>query len=160
MTQNNQSPNRDEWLAHFADQALGGEVDDLAAAGSDPEMRALAEIILRLKHAFPKEQPNAASMKRIQAGVLSRWRAEEQKKARRPQFLRMDWLSQFRRPQFAAALAMVVLAAILIVAVPYLFAGGASVAGVAGAEAPLQIIVYILLGVLIAAAVWYLRRKS
>jgi hypothetical protein len=160
MTRDNQSTNRDERLAAFANQVLEGKANDLSAVGSDPEMRTLAETILRLNRAFPKEGPDPASAKRIQARVISQWRDEQQKKARWLNFLRPGWLIQFRRPQFVMAVAVIAVIGILIVVAPILFTGGGPITASAGLEAPLGIIAVIFLGVLIVAAVWLLRRKS
>ncbi|MEW5939116.1 MAG: hypothetical protein AB1750_05605 [Chloroflexota bacterium] len=158
MTRDNQSTNRDEWLASFTDQVLAGQTDAAPMDSSDSEMRALAETILRLQRAFPKREPDSASIKRIQTGVLDWWRLEERKKARWSKFLRPDWLVQLRRPQFAMALTVIVIVGILIVAAPYLTAGSEWTTG--AADLPSSLIPWLLLGIVIAVAFWLARRKS
>jgi hypothetical protein len=163
MTRDNQSTDHDERLAAFANQVLDGEVNDpstLSAIGPDPEMRALAETILRLSRAFPNEGPDPASAKRIRARVVSRWRDERQKKARWFKFLRPEWLIQFRRPQFVVAVAMVAVIGFLFVVIPYLSASGDPITGTAGAGSSLNIITWIILGILVVLTAWLLRRKS
>ncbi|MBI3162225.1 MAG: hypothetical protein HYZ23_06930 [Chloroflexi bacterium] len=158
MTRDNQPINRDEWLAAFADQALEDRVDDLSTVGSDPEMRALAETILRLKHAFPKEELSLASIQRKQANVLERWRGERQKKASWLNFTRLDWLSPSRRRQLAMTAALVAVVGILVVVTPILFSGGA-VTGSAGLGTQVGMFMWIMLGILVVAFLWLLRRK-
>jgi hypothetical protein len=159
MTRNNQPNNRDEWLASFTDQVLVGQTDVLPVDGSDPEMRALTDTILRLKNAYPKREPDPASLKRIHAGVMARWRSEQEKKARWPNILRFDWLAQFMRPRFAMALAVVVVIGILIVAAPYLTNGG-DLPGAAGSDSQASFLLWILLAILVAVVIWLTRRKS
>ncbi len=157
MTRDNQPFNLDEWLASFADQALEDRVDDLSSTvGSDPAMRALAETILRLKHAFPKEELSQASIKQMRANLLVRWRAEQKRGASWLRFLRLDWPS--RRSQLATTAALAVVVVILIVAIPILFSSGLITAS-AGSETPISLSMWILLGVLVVVFLWLLNRK-
>jgi hypothetical protein len=156
MIKDNQSYNRDEWLASFTDQVLVGEADASPMDGSDSDTRALAETIVRLHSAYPKREPDPVMLKRIQSQVLKQWRIEEEKKARRPAFLREDWLSFFRRPQFALAVAALAIIGIIVLAGPTVITGG-EVSGTAGAS---SIVTWTLFALLVIAAFWYSRRKK
>ncbi len=62
MTRPDPSKNQDDWLADFTDQILNGGSDDLPADGAhDPELRAMAETLLRLKRAFPDQEADPAA---------------------------------------------------------------------------------------------------
>jgi len=158
MTRNDPSLNRDKWLADFADQALDGKVDNLSTIGSDPEMRSLADTLLRLKNAFPTEKLESASVKRMQARILERWRREEQKKTRWFKFFQFGWLTQSQRQQFGMAFAVIAIVAILLLATPTLFFGS-EITGSGGFGLPPNAFLWIALGALIVAIVWLLRRK-
>ncbi len=158
MTRNNPSIHPDEWLADFADQILDGKTDSPPADGPDPETRALAGTLLRLKHALPKQELDSALVKRIQARVLKKWRDEEQKKPRWLDVFRLDWLSLSNRRSFGLALAAIVLAGILVVTVPILFSNSGPLSASAGIARP-GAFIWIALGVLVVSIGWLLRRK-
>jgi len=158
MTRDNPSPNLDERLAAFADEVLNGQADNASAAGSDPEMRALAETVLRLKRAFPKEEPVPAAIKRMENNIMARWREEQRKKSPWRDFIRMNWLTPPQRTRLATVAAWGALALILIAALPFLFSSGSLTAS-AGSEAPMGPSFWIFLGILIIAFFWLLRRK-
>ncbi len=123
MTRDNQSTNLDERLAAFTDLALDGRADDASVIGFDPELRALAETILRLKNAFPKEEVSQASAKRLYDRMLVRWRSERQKRMPWADFFRLEWLTLPQR-RLATAAAWAVAAAVLAIALPVLFPNG------------------------------------
>lgn len=158
MTRINQPNPQDDWLADFADQVLDGRISDLSAIESpDPEMRLLAETVLQLKTAFPAQAADAASAKRVQARIMSHARDEEQRRARWNKFSASEWFAQKRpRVAVAAMLAMLVLA---VVTGPALFTGGGSMVGTAGNGISLGWVLWLLLGVLILAALWLTRKK-
>ncbi len=158
MTKNDSSPIQDAWLADFTDRMLNGEINDLPADGPDPEMRALAGTLLQLNRAFPKQEMDPASVKRMQAQVLKRWREEQQKSPRWREIFRLDWLTPSRRQQYGMAFAMLAIAGILIVSTPFLFSNSGPISASAGSES-VGIFVWIVLGILGAAIVWLLRRK-
>jgi hypothetical protein len=158
MTRNDPSTPQDAWLADFTDQLLNGEINDLPADGPDPEMRALAGTLLRLKNAFPKQELDQSSVKRMKAQVLKRWQEEEQKRPRWVEIFRLDWLTPSRRQQFGMAFAALAIVGILIVAAPFLFSSSELTAS-AGSE-PGGTVVWIVLFALIVAIAWLLRRKS
>ncbi len=158
MTRNDPSLRQDAWLADFTDQMLNDDIEDLPASVSDPEARALAETLLRLKHAFPEQEMDPALMKRMRERVLKKWQEEERKKFRWPRIFRLDWLTPSRRRQFGMAFAVIVVAGILIVTAPYLFSSGDPIAASAGSGLP-SLLAWIALGVLIAFIGWLLRRK-
>jgi hypothetical protein len=158
MTRNDPSIPKDIWLADFADQVLNGDSNDLPANDPDPEMRALAGTLVRLKLAFPKQELDPASVKRMQAQVLKRWREEQQTRPRWLEVFQLNWLTPSRRQQFGMAFALVAIAGILIVAAPLLFSAGGPISASAGAEMP-GAFVWIALGVLVVSVGWLLRRK-
>lgn len=158
MTRDNQSPTLDERLASFADQALDGQVDDPSTIGSDPEMRALAETVLRLKHAFSKEELSQASVKRLREDVLVRWRDEQQAEPTWRKFIRLDWLTPNKRSRLTMTMAWAAMAVILIVAIPILFSSG-PLAASAGSEAPIAPYIWVFLGLLVLVFFWLFRRK-
>lgn len=159
MTKKDPSTPQDAWLADFTDRMLNGEINNLPADGPDPEMRALASTLLRLNRAFPKQELDPASVKRMQAQVLKRGREEQQKSPRWMEIFRLDWLTPSRRQQYGMAFAMLAIASILIVSAPYLFSNSGSIPASAGSE-PFGAFIWIALGVLGIAFVWLLRRKS
>lgn len=157
MTRNNPSFPQDEWLANFTDQLLDGETDALPTDNPDPEMRALAGTLLRLRHAFPQQELDPASAKRMQAQVLKRWREEQKQKPRWLEIFRLNWLTPSRRRQFGMAFAMIVIAGILV-AVPFLFSTSGPLSASAGSEMS-GAFVWIALGILVVSIGWLLRRK-
>ena len=158
MTRNDPSNPQDTWLAGFTDQILNGDMYDLPDNGPDPEMRALAGTLLRLKRAFPKQELDPASVKRMQAQVLERWREEQQKRPRWLEVFQLAWLTPSRRQQFGMAFAMIAIAGILIVAAPFLFSSSGPISASAGSEMS-GAFVWIVLGVLVVSIGWLLRRK-
>jgi hypothetical protein len=159
MTRDNQSPNLDERLSAFTDQVLDGQADDLSAIGSDLEMRALAETVLRLKRAFPKEELNRAAIQRLQEDVLVRWRDERQKKTPWLDFFRMEWLMPPQRTRLVTVVAWAAVAAVLIVALPMILLSSDSLTASAGSQTPMGLSLWIFLGILVVALFWLLRRK-
>ncbi len=158
MTRNDSSNREDTWLTDFADSILDGEADSPPAAAPNAEALALAESLLRLKRAFPKQELDSASVKRMRAQVLEKWR-EEQKKPRWTDIFRLDWLTPTRRQQAGMAFAMLVLASILIVSAPFLFSNGVSLTAAAGTKIPGAAIGVALVALLVVL-VLLLRRKS
>ena len=158
MTRNDSSTQEDTWLADFADSILDGEADSPPAAAPNAEALAQAEALLRLKRAFPKQELDSASVKRMRAEVLEKWR-EEQKKSRWTDIFRLDWLTLTRRQQAGMAFAMLVLAGILIVSSPFLFSSNGSLTAAAGTKIPGAAIGVALVALLVALFL-LLRRKS
>lgn len=158
MTRNDSSTQEDTWLADFADSILDGEADSPPAAAPNAEALAQAEALLRLKRAFPKQELDSASVKRMRAEVLEKWR-EEQKKSRWTDIFRLDWLTPTRRQQAGMAFAMLVLAGVLIVSAPFLFSSNGSLTAAAGTKIPGAAIGVALVALLVALFL-LLRRKS
>lgn len=159
MNKNEQSIHQDEWLADFTDQMLDGETSNPLVTGSDPEMRALTDTLLRLKNAFPKQELDPASVKRMQAKVLERWHREEEKKSRWAALFQAEWLTRSRRQQFGMAFAMIAIAGILILTAPLLFQSGDPLTASAGSEMT-GTFLWIALGTMVVIAAWLLSRKS
>lgn len=158
MTRNDPSTTQDAWLVDFTDQMLNGKTDSLPADGPDPETRALADTLLRLKRAFPEQELDSASMKRMQARVMERWREEQAKSPRWAEIFRLDWLAPSRRQQFGMAFAVLVVTGLVIVAVPLLLSNSGSLPASAGSETP-STFVWIVLGVAAISIAWLFRRK-
>ena len=160
MTRPDPSKNQDDWLADFTDQILNGGSDDLPVDGaSDPEMRALAETLLRLKRAFPEQELDPASVKRMQARVMERWREEQEKSPRWKEIFRLDWLTPSRRQQFGMAFAVLAIASLVIITAPLLFSNSGTLPASAGSETN-STFFWIVLGVAAISIVWLFRRKS
>lgn len=159
MTRPDPSKNQDDWLADFTDQILNGGSNDLPVDGaSDPEMRALAETLVRLKRAFPDQQADPSAVKRMQKQVLYQYEQEKQGKSSWLDAIRQAWQTPLHRRQLGMAFAMIVLAGVLIVTAPLLFSGNGSMTATAGTGTSTIItwIALILLGVCLG---WLLRRK-
>lgn len=159
MTNNEHSIHQDEWLADFTDQILDSETSSPPATGPDPEMRALAGTLLRLKNAFPKQDLNPASAKRMQVQVLERWAKDEEKKSRWTTLFQPDWLTSSRRQQLGMAFAIITIAGILILAAPLLLQSGDQLTASAGSEMT-GTFLWIALGAVVITLAWVLSRKS
>jgi hypothetical protein len=158
MTRNDSSNREDTWLTDFADSILDGEADSPPAAAPNAEALALAEALLRLKRAFPKQELDSATVKRMRAEVLEKWRAE-QKKPRWTDIFRLDWLTPTRRQQAGMAFAMLILAGIFIFSAPFIIPDDESLTAAAGTNLPGVAIGLGLVALLIALFLM-LRRKS
>jgi hypothetical protein len=158
MTRDDSNQNPEKLLADLADRMLNEGIDQLPAQDLDPETRALAETLLRLKRAFPREELDSPRVKELEKRVLRKW--DEMKNRRKNWFepIRDAWQTPARRPQFAMALAVIVIAGVLVLAGPLLLAGGDSVTGTAGREFSGNY-VWLLLIFLVACLGWLLRRR-
>lgn len=159
MNKNEQSTRQDEWLADFTDQILNDESSGPFLTGSDPEMRALADTLLRLKNAFPKQDLDPALVKRMQVQVLEQWRRDREKKSRWASLFQPDWLTSFRRQKFGMAFVLIVIAGILMLAAPLLFQSGDPLTASAGSEMT-GAYLWIALSAVVLIAAWLLSRKS
>ncbi|MFZ5857066.1 MAG: hypothetical protein ACOYZ6_09550 [Chloroflexota bacterium] len=159
MTRNDPSTTQDAWLTDFTDQILNGKTDSLPADGTDPETRALANTLLRLKRAFPEQELDLASVKRMQARVMERWREEQEKSPRWREIFRLDWLTPSRRQQFGMAFAVLAIASLVIITAPLLFSNSGTLPASAGSETN-STFLWIVLGVAAISIVWLFRRKS
>lgn len=158
MTKIDPSAQEDAWLTDFTDSILDGEADSPPAAAPNPEALALAESLLRLKHAFPKQELDSASVKRMRTEILERWR-EEQKKFRWTDIFRLDWLTPTRRQQAGMTFAMLALVGILIVSAPFLLSDGGSLSAAAGSKV-FNAAIWLALGLLAVILFLLSRRKS
>jgi hypothetical protein len=158
MTRNDPSKNQDTWLADLTDQILNGGKDDLPVDGPDPEMRALAGTLVRLKRAFPKKELDPVAVKRMEKQVLKKWDEERNRKPGWLESIQQAWQVPSNRRQFGVAFALIAMAGILILAAPLLFSGNGSVTATAGSDASGSFI-WIVLVVLGVCLGWLLRRK-
>lgn len=159
MTRNDPSTTQDAWLTDFTDQILNGKTDSLPADGPDPETRTLADTLLRLERAFPEQELDSASVKRMQARVMERWREEQKKSPRWKEIFRLDWLTPSRRQQFGMAFVVLAIAGLVIITAPLLFSNNGSLPATAGSETN-STFLWIVLGVAAISIVWLFRRKS
>lgn len=158
MTRTNLPNLQDEWLANFADQVMDGKVNDLSTVDADADMRVLADTILRLKAAFPAEAADAASMKRVQARVMTHAREEQERKARWNKFTGTEWFAQ-RRPRLAMTVALAALV-LAVVTGPTLFSATAPNTTIGTAiNSSLGWILLTLAGVVLAIGLWMTRKK-
>lgn len=159
MTSNDTFKSKDSWLADFADQILDGEMDSLPANSPDAETRALADILLRLKHAFPKQELDPASAQRMQTQIMDKWREEQNQTTHWAKIFQSEWMTSSRRQQLGMAFAMLVIASVLIVTVPILFSSNQATTASAGSEVN-SMSLWIVLGIAAVLLLWLFRRKS
>lgn len=148
---------QDEWLADFADQVLDGRINNLSAITVEPGMLRLAETILQLKNAFPEQPADTASLRRVQAQVMARVRAEQRQRERWNRLIGGEWLMP-KRPRLAIA-ATLTLLLLAVMAGTALFTGNGTMAGSAGTGGMLGWVTWIILGLLMAGIFWLARRK-
>lgn len=158
MTRTDPTSQEDAWLADFTDSILDGEAGSPPESAPNAEALALAESLLRLKRAFPKQELDAASIKRMRSEIMEKLREEKRKKPRWTDIFRLD-LGSARRQQAGLAFAMLILAGMVILSAPFLFSNGGSLTAAAGMNIPGAAIG---LGLVVLAVVLYLllRRKS
>ena len=159
MTNPNPTREQNEWLADFADRILEGRPADPSVAGSDPEMQALAHVLLRLNRAVSAKDPEAAVAKRMHGQILRKWRQEEQNKTNSwIEMLRLNWLVPSRRRQVGWTLAVIAVAGVLFLSFQVLAPGTGSMTATAGLD--LQgIFLWFIPLLAVVAMVWLLRRK-
>jgi len=150
MSQPNQpNPTPDDLLADFTDRVLNGKTS-VPASPADVELRALEEMVLRLKGSLPPEAPDPQTLKRMQADFKVRARKAG---ASTPSV----WQS-LRPPQrLALAFAGAMLATLLIV-FPFLPSISDPVQGTAGLQ-PQDAILLASVGCVIVLLFWVRRRK-
>jgi len=160
MTNSNLPLNQDDWLADFTDQALAGRPADPSAAGADVEAQALANMVLRIKHAFPPEELEAAAVKRMHRETLARWRTEQQSRKKSwTDIFHLDWLvAPNGRNQVGWSLTVIAIAGLFILALPVITSGNSNITGSAGAQLR-GVVSWIIPLAVILAMVWLLRRK-
>ena len=158
MTKNNTSLNQDTWLADFTNKILNGEKADLPVNSPDPEMRALTGTLVQLKRAFPKHELDPASIKRMEAQIMKKWREEKVDRPNWIESIRLFWLAPPHRQQVGMAFAMIAIAGILILVTPLLFLDSGSTTATAGSTTG-GTLVWIVLGMLGVCLVWLMRRK-
>ncbi len=141
------SQNLDDQLADFTDRVLAEKTTALA---SDPELRQAEELILRLKQAYPEQVLEEKAVKRLQADFKTR--------LRKANSARPGWRSQQTRQRIGLALAAAAVLVALVIFAPFLFTSSGNVQGTAGLQ-PQSIGWLIGLGVVLALAIWLVRRK-
>lgn len=155
MYQPNESTQKDNELADFADRVLQGKAD-LAASTPDEELISLEKTLLRLTDAFPPEPLEDAKVKQMLVRLKVRARREEEAAAK-PSFWKrvFDLQSNLQVGLLVAAAAVVALIVISIPAVQQ--PTDSSVAGTAISGSSLFIVAG-LVGVLIIIY-WISRRR-
>ena len=159
MTNPNPTREQNEWLADFADRILEGRPADPSATGSDPEMQALAHVLLRLNHALSPKDPEAAVARRMHGEILRRWRKEEQSRPKSwIEMLRLNWLAPSRRSQLGWALAVIAVAGALVFSFQAIAPGAGSMTATAGLDLP-GIFLWFIPLLAVTGMIWLLRRK-
>ena len=168
MTQpQNHNKTIEDQLADFTDRILADKQveQDEATLAPDPELRALEQTSLRLKHAFGNEPPEEAAIQRMQRNIIKQWKQEQaeasqsiwQKWFKYFKAPEQKWQSQSSRQRFSMAVSFAVIAVLLLVAIPLLNGPTSNQPGASGQNC--NSIALIVVGGLILLAVWLFRRK-
>lgn len=159
MTRDDSTKHQDAWLADTADQILNGEIDELPVNGPDPETRALAGTLLRLKRAFPSPDLDPGTVRRMEKQILKRWETEKQRKPGWLDSLRQTWQMSTHRQQYSMAFTMIAIAGLVILAAPLLFSGSGDMTATAGTQINGNFI-WIVLFLLAVCLGWFVNRRS
>lgn len=152
----NESTEKDNKLADFADRVLEGKLD-LTASTTDEELLGLEKTILRLTDAFPPEPLEDAKVKQMLVRLKARARREEEETAAKPSFWKRLFDIQ-SNPQVGLLFAVAAVLVLMVVSIPALQeAPGSSVSGTAFSGGSL-ITVAGLVGILLVFY-WISRRK-
>jgi hypothetical protein len=116
MHRPNETTEKDNELADYADRLLSGK-DDPSASTPDEELLSLEKTILRLTDALPKEPLGEVKAKQMLVRLKSRMKREEEQKASTPSFWKRLFDLQ-SNPQMGLILAAVTVAVLAIVVFP------------------------------------------
>jgi LPXTG-motif cell wall-anchored protein len=157
----------EDQLAEYTDSILNDQdfKQDEATFAPDPELRALEETALRLKHSFGNDDPDEVAIQRMHNNIVREWR-QEKAKASQPfwqkwiQMLKpseQKWQSRQSRQRFSMALSLTVLVVLMLVSIPFLNTTGSNQPAAGGQN--FSAVVLIALGGLILLGLWLFRRK-
>ena len=129
MNQKNESIEKDNELADFADRILKGRMEPPAST-SDEELLSLERTLLRLTDAFPQDPLDDAKSKQMLVRLKARMRREEEERAAQPSFWKR--LFDFQaNPQVGLLVAVAAIVVLAIVALPSVQPQGSAVSGTA-----------------------------
>jgi hypothetical protein len=129
MNQKNESIEKDNELADFADRALKGRMES-SASTSDEDLLSLERTLLRLTDAFPPEPFDEARSKQMLVRLKARMRREEEELAAKPSFWKR--LFDFQaNPQVGLLVAVAAIVVLAIVTLPSVQPPGSAVSGTA-----------------------------
>ena len=157
----------EDQLADFIDRILAEEKNkrDEATFAPDPELRALEQVLIRLKDAFGNDPPKEEVIQRMQRNIIKQWR-QQQEEMRQPLWQKwvdffkasgQKWQSQRSRQRLSFALSLVTLAVLLLVTIPFLTNPAPNQPGASGQNP--NVFVLVIFGGLILLAMWLFRRK-
>jgi len=159
------TPDLDQQLANFTDEVLSdAQLETQAMMAQNQELRALQEIVLRLKRAFGTRQPDEAMANRVRSNLIAAWRQQQSDPQRDAWWQR--WYRRIAggqtgrvwRPIYALAVVIVVILATTLL-FPASPAPGGGLPGAAGGLAGFIPALLILGVVLVVVYIWLTRRK-
>jgi len=154
----------DDQLAEFTDRLLDGETSaqDEAPLALDPELRALAETVLRLRDVISNDDPGEEVVSRMWREIEKQSNEERQKSFRQTLqeiFVpRNNWRSRHARQRWTLAVSIVGISIVVLVIVPLMDAINSGLPGTSGGQISYKL-VFAILGILILMALWLFRRR-
>ncbi len=156
MYQQNESLEKDNELADFADRIMSGSAND-SASTSDEDLLSLEKTLLRLNSAIPPKKLEDAQVKQMLVRLKTRTRREEDAAVSKPSFWKR--LFDFQaNPQVGLLFAVAAMVIIAVIALPALQVPGSSVSGTATSSGRSLFPILGGLGVLFVMY-WLSRRK-
>ena len=157
----------EDQLADYTDRILAREVikQDEATFAPDPDLRALEQTALYLKHSLSNDDPDEATIQRMHNNIIGQWQQEKstgsepfwQKWIAAFKPSEQKWRSQQSRQRLNLAISLVALIVLMLVGIPFMNITGSNQPGASGQS--FNSIVLIVFGGLILLAVWLFRRK-
>lgn len=154
MYQKNETTEKDNELADFADRIIKG--DERSASNLDEELVSLEKTLLRLSDAFPPEPFEDARVKQMLVRLKARARREEEDQAAKPSFWKRLFDLQ-SNPQVGLLVAAVAVVVLVIISLPDVQPSDSSISGTAFSGASIFVALG-LIGVLLVFY-WISRRK-
>ena len=129
MNQKNETIEKDNELAEFADSLIKGRTD-LSASNSDEELLSLKKTLLRLNDAFPPSQLDDARSKQMLVRLKARMRREEEELAAKPSFWKRFFDFQ-ANPQVGLLVGVAAVVVLVLISVPSIEPSGSTITGTA-----------------------------
>lgn len=155
MNQKNESIEKDNELADFADRIVNGRME-FPASASDDELLSLEKTLLRLSNAFPPETIDDARTKQMLVRLKARAKREEEEQVAKPSFWKRIFDLQ-SNPQVGLLIATAAVVVLVIVSLPSVDPSGNSMSGTAFSNTSLFTALG-LIGILLVFY-WFSRRK-
>jgi cation transport ATPase len=150
-------------LADFTDRILNDDFakNDENSLSADPDLHALERTALRLKNAFHDDGPSKTVIQRMRQNIAMQQQQTEKAKSK-PFWknwipAKQKWHSQRSRRRFSMAISLALLAALMLVSIPFL--NGNSTDQPATSVQNLNVSLVIVFSGLILLAFWIDRRK-